>query len=34
MLGFVVNGRTIVVGLQKLLTLNTSERASEVQSFD
>lgn len=33
-LGFVVNGRTIVVGLQKLLTLNAPEKASEVQSFD
>lgn len=33
-LGFVLNERTIVVELQKLLTLSTSEKASEIQGFD
>lgn len=33
-LGFTANGRTIVVEHQKLLTLNTSEKAAETQSFD
>lgn len=33
MLAFIANRRTIVE-LQKLLTLDTSEKASEIQSFD
>lgn len=33
-LGFVLNERTIVVELQKLLTLSTSEKASEIRGFD